>query len=157
MPKHINLDRSNYFLIANDDTSNMPGSHWLAFYITKKNNERVIEFFDSYGFSPMRNKYFKRFISKFSDKLIYNKKMIQSPLSTYCGLYCIMFLNHKSMNKSLTSFVRQFDNDHHKNDKKIVKMYRNEFHRKKKNQTGGSCKLRKNRICIQTCEPLTKS
>ena len=35
--------------IANVDTSDKPGSHWVAFYFTK---EQEGEFFDSYGSPP---------------------------------------------------------------------------------------------------------
>ena len=35
--------------IANVDTSDKPGSHWVAFYFTK---DRKGEFFDSYGLPP---------------------------------------------------------------------------------------------------------
>lgn len=37
--------------IANVDTSEKPGSHWLALYFT---NKQEGEFFDSYGLHPSR-------------------------------------------------------------------------------------------------------
>ena len=37
--------------IANVDTSDKPGSHWVAFYFTK---EQEGEFFDSYGAPPRK-------------------------------------------------------------------------------------------------------
>ena len=41
--------------IANVDTSDKPGSHWVAFHFTK---DQEGEFFDSYGLPP--NKYSRR-------------------------------------------------------------------------------------------------
>ena len=37
--------------IANVDTSDKPGSHWIAFYFTE---EKEGEFFDSYGLPPIQ-------------------------------------------------------------------------------------------------------
>ena len=47
LPGHI----SSYpaLFIANVDTSDKPGTHWVAFYFTK---EREGELFDSYGLPP---------------------------------------------------------------------------------------------------------
>ena len=44
-----NISSYPALFIANVDTSNKPGTHWVAFYFTK---EREGEFFDSYGLPP---------------------------------------------------------------------------------------------------------
>lgn len=160
LPKHkLNLTANNYFLIANHSPSSSSGTHWLAFFLTKKNNRNIVEYFDSYGFSPYSNKYFERFLRRYADKVIYNKKMLQSPFSTKCGKYCICYLHHKTTNKSLASFVQQFTTNFTENDKKIEKMYKQITKyslNAQNNQTGGSCKVIKARKCIQTCCALMK-
>lgn len=156
LPKNnLNFDANNFFLISNDSPSTSSGRHWLAFYLTRKNNKNIIEFFDSYGLSPYTNKYFTRFLKHFGDKIIYNKKMLQSPFSTKCGKYCICFLHHRSIDKTMTSFLNLFSDDYTENDKKIEKMYKKITKRSSHNQTGGSCKI--NRKCIQSCLSLLKS
>lgn len=156
LPKRsLSLNKNNYFLIANDSPSTSSGTHWLAFFLTRKNNQNIIEYFDSYGFSPYKNKYFSRFLQRFGNKVIYNKKMLQSPFSTKCGKYCICFLHHKSKNKSMASFVKLFSDDFTDNDKKIEKIYKEITKHKSYNQTGGSRKI--SRKCIQSCCSLLKS
>lgn len=92
LPRHLNTNHTNnYFIIANDSKASSKGTHWLAFFVGNKNGKRVIEYFDSYGFSPWQNKYFKRFIKNNCDKITYNKKMLQSVFSTKCGMYCLAF------------------------------------------------------------------
>ena len=56
--------------IANVDTSDKPGSHWVAFYFAK---EQEGEFFDSYGAPP--SKYsgtFTTFLNNNSNQWIFN-------------------------------------------------------------------------------------
>lgn len=153
--RNLNLNANNYFLIANDSPSTSSGTHWLAFFLSRKNNQNIIEYFDSYGFSPYKNNYFTRFLQRFGNKIIYNKKMLQSPFSTKCGKYCICFLHHKSTNKSMASFVKLFSSNFSDNDKKIEKMYKEITKPKSNNQTGGSCKI--SRKCIQSCCSLLKT
>jgi len=55
--------------IANVDTSEKPGSHWVAFYFIK---DREGEFFDSYGLpSNDYSKTFARFLKKNSNSWIF--------------------------------------------------------------------------------------
>lgn len=151
LPKRkLDLNTNNYFIIANDSPSSSPGTHWIAFYICRKNEQIYIEYFDSYGFSPYKNKYFARFLKR-ADKVKFNKKLIQSPFSTKCGKYCVCFLYHKSLNKPLTSFVKLFSQNLSDNDKKIEKMYNQVTKHTLRNQFGGSCKNNNIRSCIQTC------
>ena len=69
--------------MANVDTSDKPGSHWVAFYFTK---EQEGEFFDSYG-APL-SKYsgrFTTFLNNNSNQWIFNAVILQSIYSKVCG------------------------------------------------------------------------
>ena len=73
--------------IANVDTSDKPGSHWVAFYFTK---EQEGEFFDSYGAPP--SKYsgtFTTFLNNNSNQWTFNTVTLQSIYSKVCGHYCL--------------------------------------------------------------------
>ena len=82
-----------YSFIANTDPSYLPGSHWVAFYVTKK----CIEIFDSYGRELC--KLFKKFVD---GKLHYcNDKQVQQIGTSVCGHYCIYYIHQKE--KGLTT------------------------------------------------------
>ena len=72
--------RGDSSLIANTDTSNEEGTHWIAMF--KENN--LCEFFDSYGRPPFENSYVG-----FNVK--YNEMKLQSDYSEVCGEYCLYF------------------------------------------------------------------
>ena len=70
--------------IANVDTNDKPGSHWVAFYFTK---EQEGEFFDSYG-APL-SKYsetFTTFLNNNSNQWIFNTLTLQS-ISLWTSLF----------------------------------------------------------------------
>ena len=75
--------------IANTDPSNLPGQHWVAFYIDRSRSPPIFEFFDSYGLTP--SDYNFPTISP-NAHLIHNPIALQSLTSTVCGQYCILYL-----------------------------------------------------------------
>lgn len=85
--------------ILNTDPSNAPGAHWLAFYYDS--SKRCLEYFDSFGL-PLSLHY------DVSESLsrrgllthvvaMNNLGMLQSPSSTACGYYCILYLHYRSL------------------------------------------------------------
>ena len=100
--------------IANVDTSDKPGSHWIAFYFTK---DREGEFFDSYGLPP--NKYsrtFTNFLNKNSNSWKFNSKTLQSINSNVCGHYCLYFALFRSRQVSMSTIVNRFSSNKSGND-----------------------------------------
>ena len=71
--------------ILNTDPIDSPGQHWTVFY---KPNRGPVEFFDSFGHPPQY--YHRHWKAK-----IYNRKQLQAPNSTVCGLYCVYFALHR--------------------------------------------------------------
>ncbi|GFU90556.1 uncharacterized protein TNCV_2574891 [Trichonephila clavipes] len=100
----IPLPKERAILVANTDTRDQEGSHWLAMYIKDKN---TLEFFDSYGFPPeMYGVHISKYAEQFTN-VKWNKKSIQSLTSNVCELYCVYFLlkisrvtPHRSLNFS---------------------------------------------------------
>ena len=87
-------------LICNTQPINEPGQHWIAIYISKCGHG---EYFDSFGL-PHINKYLINFLETNWLTFSYNKAMIQSVFSYYCGHFCILYAFFKSRNKSLSLF-----------------------------------------------------
>ena len=115
-------------IIINFDKNYERGSHFIAIFINKDN---TCLYFDS-----LNNVYIPEDIHHYLKKYKRFKnmsQMIQSPFSTYCGFYCMLFLvcykiGKKCWELTLSKFILKSDDL--KNDKicitmlcKYIKMY----------------------------------
>lgn len=104
-------------LIANIDTHDQDGSHWVAIYLTKTKRG---EFFDSFGRHPsMCSRHFKPFLETWSDAWTYNQRSMQSFWSAVCGQYCLYYLLRRVRGNSMASIVSTFNQSRVENDKKV--------------------------------------
>ena len=82
-------------LILNTDPKDKPGTHWLALYASRNG---PFEFFDSFGLPP--NTY-----NLDSLKPLHLLYLFQSPSTSVCGHYCIVYVYLRSRNKSLSKIL----------------------------------------------------
>lgn len=118
LPKKVNYPSC---LIFNNQRSDQPGQHWVALYFGKN---KKTEFFDSFGGSP-RDYKIDNYLQSHASSTVYNKRVLQTNLSVYCGLYCLLFLICKCKHRSLRYFLNLFDSPNN-NDKlfqKLIKKY----------------------------------
>ena len=111
--------------IANVDTSDKPGSHWVGFYFTK---EQEGEFLDSYGSPP--SKYsgtFTTFLNNNSDQWTFNTVTLQSISSKVCGHYCLHFSLYRSRHISMSTIVHRFSKNTSKNDSLVKRFIEKHF------------------------------
>ena len=100
--------------IANVDTSEKPGSHWVAFYFTK---ERKGEFFDSYGLPPSNyTGTFSSFLNNNSNGWSFNSVTLQSINSKVCGHYCLYYALFRCRNIGMSTIVHRFSKNKQRND-----------------------------------------
>ena len=90
------------YYIVNLDTSNKPGSHWVALKISKSKCKN--EYFDSYGLPPP-TLHFKKFMRY---NYTFNSKRLQHSLSTTCGQWCIYYVWRKCQGWSLRNILKPF-------------------------------------------------
>jgi hypothetical protein len=88
-------------MIVNTDTSNLPGSHWVAIYFDVKGDA---EYFDSFGRSPI-SPFIDQFLKLNGKTLVFNNQRLQSSDSFVCGMYCIYFLFNRVRQLNI---VKQF-------------------------------------------------
>ena len=103
-----------FSLIVNYHDSTKPGSHWVALYYLP--SQPYIRFFDSYGLPPSDIIQLKcrEYLNK---KILYSTSRIQNNLSSYCGLYCVYFINLCDEGVSYYDILYQFQpNGSLKND-----------------------------------------
>lgn len=95
--------------IANVDTSERPGSHWVAFYFTK---DREGEFFDSYGLPPSRyTGTFTQFLNNNSNDWAFNSMTLESTNSKVCGHCCLYYALLRCRNINMNTIVYRFSNN----------------------------------------------
>jgi hypothetical protein len=102
LPHHINSFPASF--IANTDTSDQKGEHWVAFYFDHNGNA---EYFDSYGLPPM-NDHLKRFFQNNGHNHKHNTTQLQGLNTAVCGQYCIAYIAKRARNESMTSIVNHF-------------------------------------------------
>ena len=86
---------------ANVDTSEKPGTHWVAFYFI---DDQHGEFFDFYGLPPYRlTVYFEDFLNRNAAQWTYQRKYLQSLFTDVCGHYYIFYIYNRFHNVKNTT------------------------------------------------------
>ncbi len=126
-------------LIANTDTSEEPGTHWIAIsYISPYETE----FFDSAALPPE----FYGFTLPYVNTSTYR---IQSLTSNVCGQFCLFYIFYRSHGYSLSSIISMFSSsDHMWNDSQVRKFYNKA---KRASPICYTCACSCNQFCIQCC------
>ena len=102
--------------VFNVDSSDKPGSHWVAFYFDDGRGE----FFDSYANAPsFYNVELERFLKKNCREWKTNTIRLQGTYSTVCGQYCIYYLIKRCEGKALKHIVNVFGHDLSRNDTRV--------------------------------------
>lgn len=88
-------------LIANTDTDNLPGQHWIACILLPYGRGEV---FDSFGQVPPPR--VQLWMNKHCPRgWTFNSTLIQSPTSTLCGGYCLYYLYERLVQKTPTNII----------------------------------------------------
>ena len=117
LPTRIPLPCS---LIANLDTSEERGSHWVCFYFP---NHGLPEYMDSYGMDPLAS--FEEFMGY---DYRCNTHLLQSPLSAVCGQYCLYYLLQRHLKRSMDDVLSNFkDGDYAYNDNLVSRFVDRHF------------------------------
>jgi hypothetical protein len=98
-------------LVCNTDPKWKPGKHWIAIYVDKNG---CGEYFDSFGVPP--NKHFEGYLDLKCSRWTFNRKQLQSRISSFCGYYCCLFVILRCKGFDMTKIVGMFTNDTGYND-----------------------------------------
>jgi hypothetical protein len=98
-------------LVCNTDPKWKPGEHWIAIYVDKNGYG---EYFDSFGRPP--NKHFERYMDLKCSRWTFNRKQLQSRISSFCGYYCCLFIVLRSRGFDMTKICGMFTIDTGYND-----------------------------------------
>lgn len=97
--------------IANVEPSQLPGSHWTAFYLP---HNAPLEYFCSYGLPPTP---FVSFLHGSGyECYTANVDRLQTLGSSVCGQYCLFYLHERSRGHSMSDILHVFDEDTLHND-----------------------------------------
>ena len=100
-------------LVCNTHNADQPGEHWVAMYV-----DEVGDYFDPYGQAP-QHVAFTNFMNEHCSEWSANERTLQSPLSTVCGQYCVVFLMLRCRNVPMHAFSRLFTTDLIANDCRV--------------------------------------
>lgn len=109
--------------VANVDSSEKPGSHWVAFYLPGPGE---MEFFDSYGNSP---DFYQGPIEEYTYRhhVTYNPHVIQSHNTAVCGQHCVYYLYSRCRGRTLKECVSPFENNRICNDRRVYNFVAKRF------------------------------
>ena len=107
--------------VCNYDPSHLPGTHWVAIYIS---DDRKGYFFCPFGLEPLSDHIYD-FLERNCDEWTMNTRQLQGWDSTSCGQFSIFFLMYKSRGWSMNFIVSLFDNDTSKNDRAVYEFVDN--------------------------------
>ena len=114
-----NFSHLPVLFIINTNTSNLPGQHWKAIYVS---NKREGEVFDSLA-TPVELTLL-HWMNAFTRKWIVSTLILQNPLSPTCGAYVLYFVMTRLRHTSLKSCVAIFSFDVFENDKRVELFYK---------------------------------
>lgn len=111
------------YLIFNTDSG--IGEHWVSCCIKfdKKTKSNTIFYYDSLGLPPVLRTLVAFINNNINGELVFNKYPHQSANSSYCGLYCILFLSFMFRNKKFEEFLNLFSSNVSANDKWIKNFF----------------------------------
>ena len=110
----VDISKRPVALIVNTDNRNLPGKHWTAFFVNKRNY-----FFDSYHNSYKKYKFEPQFKVHSS-----NSKVFQDKDSSTCGYWSLLWLYYMAKGKKFDS---KFNKNLKINEAKLMRDFRKKF------------------------------
>ena len=101
LPLYVSLPS---YIICNLDPDHLPGSHWIAIYISESGYG---EYFDSFGRRPTGSHL--KFLKRNNKQFTFNNLRIQNDFTSVCGKYCIVYLYFKYRKCSTNYYLSMFD------------------------------------------------
>lgn len=108
-------------LVANFETQEQGGSHWVCCYYFK--HPRNLVYFDSFGFPPPKR--ILKMLKRSAPCSYFSLPDFQEYHSNECGMFCIDFLAHAFTGETPTGVLRRNFIMHpsHKNEVSAKKIY----------------------------------
>ena len=104
LPLRVNTRRPSAYVI-NTDRQEGPGEHWAVVWFDGRGRG---EYFDSFGL-PAVYRDIEDFILRHCQSYLYNQRVLQDPLSSTCGLYCMYYVARIAQTSLGSSVVRAPD------------------------------------------------
>lgn len=112
--------------IINIDTSDLPGSHWIALFANTDKN--ILEVFDSFGNNNIfYDRYLKTLTSLKGYRLVINSDQIQSERTVLCGYFCLYFLYYRSRGISFQHIMERFEKHNLKTNEILIRNFFKRF------------------------------
>ena len=136
-------------LVANCDTSDKNGSHWIAIYIDKSGKG---EFFDSYGIKPIVSQH-ENFMNKHCNSWTFNTVSLQDISTSVCGQYCCLYTLAHAKKYSTKYFLKHYVRNSCQNDALTILCYALYFERARRRSFE---KEKQRMVCRSRCACVKK-
>lgn len=123
IPPHLQAVK-RFTIICNLSKVGQLGSHFVL--ITSRGMD--ILYFDPFG-RPCSNHDINRFMTGCRRKIVYNDRQIQSPISTKCGLFCILYAIIFDSSQDKNTRIIKWSHNLFANDKICIRLLK-QFERK---------------------------
>ena len=85
-------------IVVNSDPASKPGTHWMCIYLFSNGTGEFFDTFGRYPDSPVVD-----YLNKQAQVgWTYNRRHVQSIISTLCGGYCLLYLECRNKNRAHT-------------------------------------------------------
>ena len=119
-----NFSKKPFAVIYNTEGAGRPGAHWVSFYVTRGN---VVEFFDTYGRSPLNLMFPVDFKNYIKDRVCrYNTKIVEGFFDNTCGEFCIYMLCLRTKGMTFYDIVNFLSYDTAVNHSTVLNFIKNE-------------------------------
>ncbi len=108
-----------HFVIVNLSPSGTAGSHWT---LLVRSHKKCIEVFNSLGCENL-DTFTPHLRFRFAAEIEFNNTQVQKSTSSTCGLFCIYFIIHRTLNfdQSLDEIMTEiFSHDLNENENKVT-------------------------------------
>ena len=116
------LPKSPVLFIINTNSSNLPGQHWKAVYISKNLNGEVLD-----SLATPTDLILEHWMNRFSRRWSVSTLTLQNPLSPTCGAYVLYFIMSRLNCTSLKSCMTPFTSNVIENDEFVAQFFNNQF------------------------------
>lgn len=100
-------------VVVNTDTSDKPGTHWIAIY---RPIHGPVEYFDSFGLPPLVPETIN-YMNKIAPRgWTYSISTVQHEIADSCGHHCVNFLKHRLLDLPMSHILAHLSPDRLKND-----------------------------------------
>lgn len=103
------------FFVVNTQRWDERGEHWVVMHFLLNN---AAEYFDPFGLPALLSDH-EQYLKRHATRYVYNSTTLQSPYTSSCGLFCIMFVRLRAAGHTYADIVELFTTNLPRNERML--------------------------------------